>query len=180
MKYKGGKDTRNSFRRTNPWPMKANLLAVPTMCSLRLGWRIVAFPIDIRIPQTKLHKQSGGQTFLGFLAAVPTAAIIPFEVGGQQFSEFQHHTIYITAAYRRTSSLGIRTYIGSKSLARFCCEFPNLQRLAESAFSRLSLQIRHKRDMEVRTQWGCNFAWMAPRASPKGRPGWGPFWLLSR
>jgi hypothetical protein len=34
--------------------------------------------------------------------------------------------------------------------------------------------------MEVRTQWGCNFAWMAPRASPKGRPGWGPFWLLSR
>src|ERR1017187_1077846 len=34
-----------------------------------------------------------------------------------------------------TSSLGIQTYVGSKSLARFCCEFLNLQRLAESAFS---------------------------------------------
>src|SRR5271169_6800685 len=36
-----------------------------------------------------------------------------------------------------TSSLGIQTYVGSKSLARFCCEFLNLQRLAESAFSKL-------------------------------------------
>src|ERR1035437_6052378 len=35
-----------------------------------------------------------------------------------------------------TSSLGIQTYVGSKSLARFCCEFLNLQRLAESAFSK--------------------------------------------
>jgi hypothetical protein len=26
-----------------------------------------------------------------------------------------------------TSSLGIQTYVGSKSLARFCCEFLNLQ-----------------------------------------------------
>ena len=36
-----------------------------------------------------------------------------------------------------TSSLGIQTYVGSKSLARFCCDFLNLQRLAESAFSKL-------------------------------------------
>jgi hypothetical protein len=35
------------------------------------------------------------------------------------------------------SSLGIQTYVGSKSLARFCCESLNLQRLAESAFSKL-------------------------------------------
>ena len=36
-----------------------------------------------------------------------------------------------------TSSLGSPTYVGSKSLARFCCEFLNLQHLAESAFSKL-------------------------------------------
>src|ERR1035438_10395737 len=46
-----------------------------------------------------------------------------------------------------TSSLGIQTYVGSKSLARFCCEFLNLQRLAESAFSRIDrlneAQTRH-------------------------------------
>src|SRR5664279_707377 len=46
-----------------------------------------------------------------------------------------------------TSSLGIQTYVGSKSLARFCCEFLNLQRLAASAFSRLGrpneAQTRH-------------------------------------
>jgi hypothetical protein len=35
-----------------------------------------------------------------------------------------------------TSSLGIHPYIESKSLARFCCDFLNLQRLAESAFSK--------------------------------------------
>ena len=35
-----------------------------------------------------------------------------------------------------TSSLGIQTYVGSKSLARFCCEFLSLQHLAESAFSK--------------------------------------------
>ena len=35
-----------------------------------------------------------------------------------------------------TSSLGSHTYIGSKSLARFCCELLNLQRLLESAFSK--------------------------------------------
>jgi hypothetical protein len=34
-----------------------------------------------------------------------------------------------------TSSLGIQTYIKSKSLARFCRDFLNLQHLAESAFS---------------------------------------------
>jgi hypothetical protein len=33
-----------------------------------------------------------------------------------------------------TSSLGIYPSIESKSLARFCCDFLNLQRLAESAF----------------------------------------------
>ena len=33
-----------------------------------------------------------------------------------------------------TSSLGIQTCFESKSLARFCCDFLNLQRLAESAF----------------------------------------------
>src|ERR1039458_4410993 len=33
-----------------------------------------------------------------------------------------------------TSSLGILAFIESKSLARFCCEFLNLQHLAESAF----------------------------------------------
>ena len=37
-----------------------------------------------------------------------------------------------------TSSLGIQTYVGSKSLARFCCDFLNLQHLAESAFSKLA------------------------------------------
>jgi hypothetical protein len=36
-----------------------------------------------------------------------------------------------------TSSLGIQTYVGSKSLARFCCEFLNLQHLVESAFPKL-------------------------------------------
>jgi hypothetical protein len=35
-----------------------------------------------------------------------------------------------------TSSLGIQAYIESKSLARFCCEFLNLQRLAKSPFSK--------------------------------------------
>jgi hypothetical protein len=34
-----------------------------------------------------------------------------------------------------TSSLGIQTYFKSKSLARFCRDFLNLQHLAESAFS---------------------------------------------
>ena len=34
-------------------------------------------------------------------------------------------------------SLVSPTYVGSKSLARFCCEFLNLQHLAESAFSKL-------------------------------------------
>ena len=33
-----------------------------------------------------------------------------------------------------------------KSLARFCCDFLNLQRLAESVFSRFDRQMRHKRD----------------------------------
>jgi hypothetical protein len=33
-----------------------------------------------------------------------------------------------------TSSLGIHPYIESKSLARFCCDYLNLQHLAESAF----------------------------------------------
>src|SRR4051812_42732157 len=33
-----------------------------------------------------------------------------------------------------TSSLGIHRFIESKSLARFCCEFLNLQRVTESAF----------------------------------------------
>jgi hypothetical protein len=33
-----------------------------------------------------------------------------------------------------TSSLGSHASIESKSLARFCCDFLNLQRLAESAF----------------------------------------------
>ncbi len=46
-----------------------------------------------------------------------------------------------------TSSLGIQTYFESKSLARFCCEFLNLQRLAESAFFGLGrpneAQTRH-------------------------------------
>ncbi len=35
-----------------------------------------------------------------------------------------------------TSSLGSQAFVKSKSLARFCCEFLNLQRLAESAFSK--------------------------------------------
>ncbi len=34
-----------------------------------------------------------------------------------------------------TSSLGRHTYVGPKSLARFCCEFLNLHHLAESAIS---------------------------------------------
>jgi len=36
-----------------------------------------------------------------------------------------------------TCGLGSPTYVGSKSVARFCCEFLNLQHLAESAFSKL-------------------------------------------
>jgi hypothetical protein len=36
-----------------------------------------------------------------------------------------------------TSSLGIQTYVKSKSLARFCRDFLNLQHLAESGFSEL-------------------------------------------
>jgi hypothetical protein len=48
-----------------------------------------------------------------------------------------------------TSSLGIHPYIESKSLARFCCDFLNLQRLAESAFSKIDRPIealtRHTR-----------------------------------
>jgi hypothetical protein len=32
-----------------------------------------------------------------------------------------------------TSSLGIHAFVGSRSLARFCCGLLNLQRLAESA-----------------------------------------------
>jgi hypothetical protein len=45
-----------------------------------------------------------------------------------------------------TSSLGINTYVESKSLARFCCVFLNLQRLAESAKSDFVAQTRHERD----------------------------------
>src|SRR5437868_10865187 len=52
-----------------------------------------------------------------------------------------------------TSSLGIQTYVGSKSLARFCGEFLNLQRLAESAFSEFSAQTRRKRDIALNTIW---------------------------
>jgi hypothetical protein len=40
-----------------------------------------------------------------------------------------------------TSSLGINTCVESKSLTRFCCELLNLQRLAESAFSRFVIPI---------------------------------------
>src|ERR1700735_3867137 len=52
-----------------------------------------------------------------------------------------------------TSSLGIQTHAGSKSFARFCCEFLNLQPLAESAFSRFvasnEAQTRHVRSLEI-------------------------------
>jgi hypothetical protein len=41
----------------------------------------------------------------------------------------------------QTSSLGSCPYFGSKSLARFCCEFLNLQPLAESAFSKFPQPI---------------------------------------
>jgi hypothetical protein len=51
---------------------------------------IAAFTIDIRISNETSQTAPGCQTFLEFLAAVPTA-IIPFEAGGQQFSEFPHH-----------------------------------------------------------------------------------------
>src|SRR4029077_616797 len=34
-----------------------------------------------------------------------------------------------------TSSLGRHTYVGSKSLVRFCCDFLNLRHLAKSAIS---------------------------------------------
>ena len=40
-----------------------------------------------------------------------------------------------------TSSLGIQPFIESKSLARFCCEFLNLQYLAESAFFKSVISI---------------------------------------
>jgi hypothetical protein len=54
-----------------------------------------------------------------------------------------------------TSSLGIQTYVGSKSLARFCCEFLNLQRLAESAVSRFvasnEAQTRHVGSLQMGT-----------------------------
>src|ERR1035438_9455375 len=46
-----------------------------------------------------------------------------------------------------TSSLGSQTYVGSRTLARFCCESLNLQRLAKSAFSKFKhpneAQMRH-------------------------------------
>ena len=45
-----------------------------------------------------------------------------------------------------TSSLGIKTCVESKSLARFCCELLNLQRLAESAFSRFVIPIETQND----------------------------------
>src|SRR5450755_2266122 len=72
-----------------------------------------------------------------------------------------------------TSSLGIQTYIGSKSLARFCCEFLNLQRLAESAFSRFDwlneAQTRH-----VLHTKGSNFHLDDARLIKTGKPFWPP------
>src|SRR3954453_376869 len=62
-----------------------------------------------------------------------------------------------------TSSLGIQTYVGSKSLARFCGEFLNLQRFAESAFSEFSAQLRHKRDIALNNYGRCRGAVLRPQ-----------------
>jgi hypothetical protein len=40
-----------------------------------------------------------------------------------------------------SSGLGSQTYLESKSLARFCCEFLNLQHLAKSAFTKSVVPI---------------------------------------
>jgi hypothetical protein len=52
-----------------------------------------------------------------------------------------------SAGWQPARSLAIQTYFESKSLVRFCCEFLNLQHLAESAFSRVErlneAQTRH-------------------------------------
>ena len=67
------------------------------------------------------------------------------------------------SALSATSSLGIQTYVGSKSLARFCCEFLNLQHLAESAFS------KSDHPNEAQTRHVLPFSLNAFRPSPHSR-----------
>ena len=74
-----------------------------------------------------------------------------------------------------TSSLGIQTYVGSKSLARFCCDFLNLQHLAESAFSKSvdpnEAQTRHvsyaRSNMQKSSVHGMLY-WEAEKTEPSG------------
>ena len=48
----------------------------------------------------------------------------------------QSGTSFLSWSSTATSGLGIHTYVGSKSLARFCCELLNLQHLAKSVCSK--------------------------------------------
>jgi hypothetical protein len=70
-----------------------------------------------------------------------------------------------------TSSLGIQTYVGSKSLARFCCEFLNLQRLAESAFSGFD-RLNEAQTRHVLHTKGPNFHLDDARTIKTGKPFW--------
>ena len=70
-----------------------------------------------------------------------------------------------------TSSLGIQTYVGSKSLARFCCEFLNLQRLAESAFSGFD-RLNEAQTRHVPHTNGPNFHLDSARLNKTGKPSW--------
>src|ERR1700686_3854759 len=75
-----------------------------------------------------------------------------------------------------TSSLGIQTYIKSKSIVRFCRDFLNLQHLAESAFSEPAIpieaqmrQVFQPRDRE-RDRW-CSVAAEESCRTISHRPG---------
>ena len=68
-----------------------------------------------------------------------------------------------------TSSLGIQTFIESKSLARFCCEFLNLQHLAESAFSKSAASNRGTNETRATKRNG------VVRRTPRLRT---PVWII--
>ena len=66
-------------------------------------------------------------------------------LSGNNHAKFHFRALVLCQA--RWGSLGSQTYVGSRTLARFCCEFLNLQRLAKSAFSKFEhpneAQMRH-------------------------------------
>ena len=77
-----------------------------------------------------------------------------------------------------TSSLGIQTYFESKSLARFCCEFLNLQRLAESAFSEFD-RLNEAQTRHVLHTKGLRFHLDDPCLNKTGKALFGPRSLVS-